>query len=310
MGPVLLYGPLVVTVTMWAFQAPALHALGERWDPATLNLARYLLAMMAFSVIVTFAPSGRAEREAGSAIAALPWTHGLLIGVLFGGFGLLFATGSVVGNPVVSATTAAVMPITASLVNWIVTGQRPERTLLMALVLVVPGAVLAMPRADGVGGDLPVLGLVLVLLAQVCWSLYSLTLPRLMPEASTIRRTRVSIHWALLSHLVVFLLVWIIGAGRADLSFPVFDGSVTLAAALGPMVLGLALWNLSVARLGLPVCALFLNLVPVVGTLIAWAFGTVPSLLQILGVTLVILGMGFAQYRRKSAEGRSPLPRG
>ncbi|MEO1530876.1 MAG: EamA family transporter, partial [Pseudomonadota bacterium] len=113
-APILLYGPLVVTVTMWAFQAPALHALGERWDPATLNIVRYLVAMVAFALIAGLAPGGRdAPRE------RLAPAQGVLVGGLFAGFGLLFATGSVLGNPVVTATATALAPLTASLVTWV-----------------------------------------------------------------------------------------------------------------------------------------------------------------------------------------------
>ncbi|MEM9763873.1 MAG: DMT family transporter [Pseudomonadota bacterium] len=304
-APILLYGPLVVTVMMWAFQAPALHALGDRWDPATLNIVRYLVAMVAFAVIARLTPGGRTETRERLAPA-----QGALVGGLFASFGLLFATGSVLGNPVVTATATALAPLTASLVTWVVMGQRPARPLILALVLVVPGAILAMPAPEGTGGDRPVVGLALVILAQICWSLYSLAVPRLMPATSTMRRSWLSIQCALPFHLALFLLCWSVGLGRADPSYPVFDAGVTLAAALGPLVLGLMLWNLSVARLGLPVCALFLNCVPVTGTLIAWAFGTVPTAQQFAGVALVMLGMGMAQYRRRdTTEGRSPLPR-
>lgn len=312
-GPLVLYGPLVLTVTMWAFQAPAMHAIGSRWDPASINLGRYVLAAAAFAAIAAFAPDpagpGRADR-AGQAAPALAPVSGLLLGALFAGFGLLFATGSVVGNPVVSATASAIMPITASLVTWAATGERPARALLLALVLVVPGALLATPAPEGGGGDRPVLGLLLILTAQVCWSLYSLAVPRLLPHASTIARSRVSVLWALPWHLLIFGLAWSLGLGRADPTSPAFDAVIILCAALGPLVIGLALWNLSVSRVGLPTCALFLNLVPVIGTLIAWGFGTVPTLVQLGGVALVILGMGLAQYRRKHVTaGRSPLPR-
>lgn len=308
-GALALYGPLVVTVTMWSFQAPALHALGERWDPATLNLGRYLLAAAAFGVIAAFSAPTRRGDETASTRPVSPG-RGLGLGGLFAGFAILYATGAVIGNPVVSATAAAVMPITASLVNWAVTGQRPERALLFALFLVVPGAVFATPAAEGAGGDLPVLGLGLILVAQASWSLYSLAVPRWLPGRSSIAQTRISILWALPVHLCFFLIGWSLGFGRADPSAPAFDATIAASAALGPLVLGLILWNLSVARLGLPICALFLNLVPVVGTLIAWGFGTVPSLMQIGGVGLVILGMGIAQYwRRDRAQGRSPLPR-
>lgn len=305
----LLYGPVAVTVTMWSFQAPALHEVGERWDTATLNLARYMLAALAFAVLAGIAAARGDTSDAGT--YRLAPAQGLMLGGLFAGFALLFAGGAVIGNPVVSATASAVMPITASLVTWLVAGRRPERALLLALFLVVPGAILATPApgADA-GGDQPVIGLALVLAAQVCWSLYSLAVPRLLPEASTIARSRISILWALPFQLAIFLVGWALGFGHADLSFPVFDATLTVAAALGPLVLGLMLWNLSVARLGLPVCALFLNLVPVIGTLIAWGFGTVPTLTQIGGVALVIVGMGSAQYRRRETEdGRSHLPR-
>ncbi|MEM9781397.1 MAG: DMT family transporter [Pseudomonadota bacterium] len=328
-----LYGPLVATVTMWSFQAPALHVLGERWDPATLNVLRYLLAAAAFGAIAalshraTAADHTAANRTAANRTAAdqttanrmatataarpsVPMTRGFALGLLFACFGLLYATGAVIGNPVVSATAAAVMPITASLVTWAVTGKAPERALLLALVLVVPGAILATPAAGGQGGDRPVLGLALVMVAQVCWSLYSLSVPRWLPDTSSIVRTRISILWALPLHAVVFVGAWTLGFGRADPSQPAFDATIATIAALGPLVLGLILWNLSIARLGLPICALFLNLVPVVGTLIAWGFGTVPSLTQVLGVALVIAGMSMAQYRRRTTvAGRSPLPR-
>lgn len=301
-----LYGPLALTVTMWAFQVPALHALGERWDAVTLSLGRGLLAALAFSLLaVAMTPRGQADGP-----DALPWTQSALAGALFAGFGLFFSWGAIVGNPVLSATVTAVMPITASLVTWAVLGQRPDRALMLALTLVVPGAILAMPASGAADGDAPVLGLVLILTAQVCWSVYSLAIPRFLPGASAIRSTRISVLWALPFYAVAFLLVWSLDVGRAETTAPVRDAILATATALGPLVLGVICWNLSIRRLGLPFCALFLNAVPVLGTLIAWAFGTEPTLSQAAGVALVILGMGLAQYhRRVLTRGRSPIPR-
>ncbi|MEO1458637.1 MAG: hypothetical protein AAFV49_13920, partial [Pseudomonadota bacterium] len=62
--------------------------------------------------------------------------------------------------------------------------------------------------------------------------------------------------------------------------------------------------------IGLPVSALFLNLVPVLGVGVATLFGSTPDGWQLLGVALVILGMGAAQYRRRDVtEGRPTVPR-
>lgn len=312
MSALVLYGPLILTVVLWSFQMPALHELGARWDPVTLGFGRNLLAAVAFGMLTAVVLSRRPQTStvSQSSLAVLSVGNGLWIGGLFAGFGLLFAWGAVVGSPIVSATVTAVMPITASLVTWAVTGRKPARVLLIALVFVVPGAFLAMPPSSGTGGDAPRLGLVLIFLAQVCWSLYSLAVPRCMAGASAIASTQASILWALPYYAVACAICWGAGVGRADLSAPGIDATLAISSTVGPLVLGVVLWNLSISRLGLPICALFLNCVPVFGTLIAWAFGIVPTLLQAGGVALVILGMFIAQYRRRDVRlGRSPMPR-
>lgn len=302
-----LYGPVMVTVTMWAFQAPALHDLGKRWDPGTLNLIRYVIAAAAFGLLALALPSGRSEPP-------LKPFEGLRLGALFAGFGILFTLGTVVGNPVTAATVSAVMPITASLVNWAVTGARPDRALIMALPLVVPGAILATPAigAEAATEGNPVLGLICILFAQTSWSLYSLSVPRWLPKSGALARTRASVLWSLPFHVAACALVWLLGLGAADFaSASLGDGVLIAVAALGPLVLGVILWNRSIERLGLPTCALFLNTVPVIGAGIAALFGSPPTMLQLLGVVLVIIGMGAAQYRRRDkTEGRPTLPRG
>ncbi|MEM7526213.1 MAG: DMT family transporter [Pseudomonadota bacterium] len=301
-----LCGPVMVTVTMWAFQAPALHDLGKRWDPGTLNLARYVIASAAFGLLALALPSGRDA-------PALRPSEGLRLGALFAGFGILFTLGTVVGNPVTAATVSAVMPIMASLVTWAVTRAPPDRALVMALPLVVPGAVLATPAlgAEAAGGGNPVLGLLFILLAQTSWSLYSLSVPRWMPASTALARTRASVLWSLPFHIVACAAVWALGIGCTDpAAIGEGDGVLIAVAALGPLVLGVMLWNRSIERLGLPTCALFLNTVPVIGAGIAALFGSPPTGLQLLGIALVIAGMGAAQYRRRgTTEGRPTLPR-
>ncbi|MEM6488401.1 MAG: EamA family transporter [Pseudomonadota bacterium] len=318
------YVPIVAAVSMWAFQVPAMHDLGMRWDTPSLTLSRYIIAALAFWAILRLAPQTTgAASVGGDSRKTVSLRARLGLGALMSGFAILFTLGIVIGDPLLTVTATAVMPLTASLVSWAMSGQPPDRALLAALALVVPGAALAMPGVDalltgetaGTGAEVDILrvlaGLTLVLVGQATWSLYSLAVGRWMPHATQFERTRVSIVWSLPYHTLLFAVAWPAGLIAWDVeSQPAADAALIVLAALGPLVLGVLLWNLSVARLGLPICALFLNLIPVLGAGIAAAFGTVPTALQLAGIAMVMVGMGAAQYRRRTTTaGRSTLPR-
>lgn len=288
--------PVLAAVTMWAFQGPALNAIGARWDPVTLGLWRYAVAAVAFWAVVAVL----ARREPPVALGP---GRRFGLGGLLAGFGLLFTSAHVIGDPVLNVTLAPLMPITASLVYWYVTGVRPEARLVAALVLVVPGAALAMPPMEAEGGIDAVrslIGLGLVLAAQTTWSLYSLFVARWLPGTGQIERTRLSVHWSLPFHGVAFALALGLGITAWDLGPRLAgDAALATATALGPLVLGVTLWNTGVARLGLPVAALFMNAVPVIGAGAAALFGTVPTPTQMAGAGLVVAGMFWAQRRRE-----------
>lgn len=299
--------PILVTVTLWGFQLPAINALAERWDAATLNLVRYIVAAAAFLVLLRLSrhpPSPSATR--------LTARGGVGLGGLFAAFGMLYTLGAAIGDPVLLVTATAFMPVTASIVSWTLTGRPPERALLLALVPAVPGAILATPEpsAGGEPGAHPAIGFALVLTAQVCWSVYSLALPRALPQAGPLARTRLSVLWSMPFHVAFWIGAWTLGIGRVEPGDALLVDALLIAAvALGPLVVGVMLWNRSVERLGLPLCALYLNLVPLVGAGIAAAFGTVPSGAQIVGMALVVLGMGLAQARRRDGRHRPRVPR-
>jgi drug/metabolite transporter (DMT)-like permease len=290
--------PVLGAVTLWAFQGPALNAVGARWDPVTLGLWRYAVAALAFWALTALV----ARRTPG---ATVPPGLGRRLGLggLLAGFGLLFTTAHVLGDPVLNVTLAPLMPITASLVTWGLTGARPEPRLIAALVLVVPGAMLAMPPVEaggGAGAARSLLGLGLILAAQTCWSLYSLSVARWMPGAGQIERTRLSVIWSLPYQGAAFALALGLGLTAWDFGPALAaDAALVAATALGPLVLGVTLWNAGVARLGLPVCALFMNAVPVIGAGAAALFGTVPTATQMTGAALVVAGMVWAQRRRR-----------
>lgn len=288
---------ILATVLLWGMQVPALHALGARWDPFTLNLLRYLLAAAAFAILFRIGARRPPTR--------LALRRAAMLGGLMAGFGILFTTAAMVGDPVAIATTGALMPLTASLVNWALIGGRPRRRLVAALALVIPGAALATP-ASGESGGHPLFGMALMMGAQVSWAVYSLCAERWTPNWSPAARTAVSVNLSLPWHLAAFAAAVAAGAAvTAPWPTPASDATLIVGVTLGPLVVGVVFWNLSVARLGLPFAALHLNLVPVVAIGLAAMAGAAPTGMQMLGAALVISAMAVAGAPRGLRKGQA-----
>ena len=105
-----------------------------------------------------------------------------------------------------------------------------------------------------------------------------------------------SVLWCSPFAVLAFLVAHAVGLTHHDYTTDLQrDVEIFLVVTLGPLVIGVMLWNLSVARLGLSVTALHLNLIPVVVMLFAYAQGSVPELRQVFGMALVIAGVTIGQ---------------
>lgn len=283
--------PILIAVSLWGFQIPVIHALGSRWDMTTQNIARYFVAFLALWLLARVWRRGP--------VAGPGLVRSLAIGAMFASFGMIYTLASIIGDPIALVAVLALAPLSSSLVNWAMLGVPPHRALILALVLVIPGAILATPvPEDAAPGSHPVLAVIMVLCAQALWSVYSLSIQRWMPAASPFGRTRYSVMWSLPFHLMAFALAAAMGWLRFgwDIS-PVSDGALMAAVAIGPLVIGVLCWNESVNRIGLPLSALHLNLLPVIGIGIAMLFGIWPEMRQLGGVALVLSGTLMAQLR-------------
>lgn len=283
---------ILTTVCLWALQFPLLHELAENWDPYSITAVRY-----PFAVVVLFAAQAVLLRSP-SPPTPVAFHRKALLGASMAMFGVLFTVGLAIGDPVSSAIISAAGPITAAFVAWLVRGDIPSRGVVIALFLVVPGALLA---TLDLAGDSPrstqyVLGALLVFFAGVSWSWYSLKAQDWLRGLPQLTLTARSVLWCCPFAILTFLVAHALGVTHWDYqSAPERDAQLFLIVTLGPLVIGVMLWNFSVSRLGLTVTALHLNLVPVVAMLIAYTQGFVPEARQVAGMALVIAGVTFGQ---------------
>jgi drug/metabolite transporter (DMT)-like permease len=231
----------------WGSQVPITYALLARWDPLTLSVLRYALAVPVILLVLWLREGWRAPPRA-------LWQPLALLG----GIG-------------------------------------------MALGLAVAGGVLArlwgsagIVRSGAQGGEL------LLVMSSACWAWYSLGCQRWLPGQSQLWITAGTVAPATASVGFVYLIARASGIAQAPDPVPALDALALAWMAISSTCMGVLFWNAGVSRLGLPVSALYLNLIPVVAILVAAASGVVPRWPQIAGGLLVLAGVAQAQLRRRA----------
>lgn len=182
--------------------------------------------------------------------------------------------------------------LVVGVVAWILFGERPARSVFIALPVVLAGVVL-ISGAVGAGayGASPTLGVALGLLTALCYSGYLIVIRR---GGRDLRRPAGPVAVATLSTAVVAALF---GFAVGDLDLTPAAASLGWLALLGltSQSLGYLFISLSLPRLPAVVTSIILLSQPVATVALSIVLlGEAPSAAQLAGVGLVIGGIGVA----------------
>lgn len=217
---------------------------------------------------------------------------------------LIYASLNFTSATNVSVLEAAIPAVTVAL-SFVVLKERLRPiqwvgvtvSLFGAVSVVMDGNLLALGRVDWNEGD----GLMVV--AIVCWAVYSITVRRhmgLFPESGALVAMT---GLAILMLLPVVVVEWLV-VGEVPLTAgPHWWGLVYLG--IFPSVIGLAFYNRAVATIGASQASAFLNLLPVATMLGAVAFlDERISVAQVVGAALVMVGVFVTLRRPRGGEPR------
>lgn len=280
----------------WGANLPLTAQLFRAFDPFLLSTVRVAMA----SVIL------------GALLFATQRPARLALGMSFGRFALtslaaacffaLYNLGIRYTNPITAAALMAGVPVYTAITMRLVMGTALERGFGGAAILTLIGAGVAIYGRANASGQTLVLqgGEPLILLALVCWVLYSIAAQRWFePKAPQLWRTCTGLAGA----SVWLVLIWggLHGLGLAGaLHGPLETDLIVwlLITAVFSTALGGYAWNIGVARIGLAAGSIWQNTVPVFGVLIAMLFGLVPTIEQVAGGVIVLTGVGWMQWRK------------
>jgi len=274
--------------TNYAFGALAV----QQFDPVTLTFWRWLGAaclLVPLALVIERPKLSTLRRD----WLRLPVSA--LLGIL--GYSTFLYQALRFLDPVDAALLSVLNPIFLALTGLLALRERPRVGLVLGLAIAAAGVVVV--QTEGQVLDLvsvPVnLGTLFMLLAALCWVLYSVAARRL--HTAPLTSTAVQ---ALITPLAL-LPVLLIQQAPGPETFADWRGIMFLAVV--PSVLAYGLWNIGTRRGGIASSGLYLTLIPVFTALLAVAAGFALSPSQLVGGGIVLFGVVLASPR----PGRRPV---
>ena len=286
---------LTVPPLLWAGNAIVGRLLRESVPPMTLNLLRWLIALM------ILLPLGRSLFR--SDVLLTNWRRFALLGLLgVGMYNALQYLALQTSTPINVTLVASGMPVWMLLVGALFFGVPASARQMAGAVLSILGVLLVLCRGQWelllamrlVPGDL------YIILATIAWSFYSWLLAQKKDPPD------VRADWAafLLGQVMYGVLwsaalaggEWALGAQSIAWSWPVIAG--LLYVAIGPAVVAFRCWGAGVERAGPSVGAFFVNLTPLFAAVLSAAFlGEAPHLYHVIAFALIVGGIVFSARR-------------
>jgi drug/metabolite transporter (DMT)-like permease len=291
---------MLLVCLIWGANFSAIKYALEAVPPLVFAALRFILASVVFLVLVRVREGPLLRTRTGS-------IRGLILLGLIGN--TFYQAGFMIGLDETTATKSALilaaMPVMVAVIATIFGVERLSGRLWAGMALALVGVVVVIGTRSGTataGGSLT--GDLLMLLACLCWSVYTVGLRRVGSGMSSLRVTAVTTVAGTPGLVLLALpqfreVSW--GSLDAGTWFGVFYSGLLA------IVVAYTLWSVSVRVVGSSRTAVYNAVIPVVAALVAWVvLGEKPSLTQAGGAALVITGVMLSQSRgRQSGLGKA-----
>jgi drug/metabolite transporter (DMT)-like permease len=278
---------LSLTAFFWSLNWVIGRAIAGHVTPFALSYIRWLVAL---AVMLPFAwPAIRAHRDLirreWKAIAWLAfWGTGLHNVFTYSGLQYTSATNGVILNSSV--------PILIILLGWLIYRDTVTRVQALGVAVSMAGVLAILTRGDpGVLANLELnKGDMIVMVGMVFWAAYTIFLrhkPVELPGLALLACCAV-VGVILLTPLAVAEMLFM--GGRVEVTPATVAAMVYVG--VFPSFVGYIFWNRGVAEVGPNISGIFMHLMPVFGSLLAWLFlGERIQAFHIAGIALILGGI-------------------
>ena len=292
------FGALTFAAVAWGGSIVA-----QKWALGSLSVVEISLlrgiGALALLVPLWWWQEGTATKFSARDLAVLAaLSLGVLGNHLLTLFGLRYIEAAV-GGVIIGAAPAITALLSSLLIHDL-----PFRVVVLGCTVSFAGvALVSTAGQSGEAGANPWLGGVLVVLAQVCWALYSIGGRRIMERFSPLTVNWTTLMFSLLPQVP---LLWTDQkAVAAGLDSVVPSAWVAVAfLVVFPTALGQQAWLHGVKGVGPSRAGIFINLIPVSALLLSvWILGETLDAVKIAGIVLILAGVWLVNWQSSRYAG-------
>ncbi|WP_310622027.1 DMT family transporter [Flexibacterium corallicola] len=257
--------------------------------PWTASVERFSIAVIAIMVVMMVKGAFRREILIKN---LLPFAILGVIGVA--GFNGSLFLGLQTSNPITAALIMATTPISANIVEALISKKLPEIIRVIGMVISLIGVALVVTNGEILSGNIFfATGDIMIFLGSIAWAVYTVGTRVFVSDSTPLETTT----WTMLFGTVGLSIM------AFSLEFPIIDlqsGNAIshiscLYMGIAGSVLAYLFWNVGVATRGPGKTSIFFNFVPVFALGVSAIFGKMPSIIQLLGVLVTTCGVLVAQ---------------
>jgi drug/metabolite transporter (DMT)-like permease len=224
-----------------------------------------------------------------------------LLGVIgIFGFNAFFFFGMKYTSPLNGALIMATNPLVTTILAYFVLKTPITKRQTAGIIFALFGVILVLTHGSWeVIRTLSIsMGDVLILLGNVCWALYGVLGRKYIKTSSSMETTT---YTMIIGAIFLVLLALCSPSTQPLVNVTISAWGAILFMVIFTSVLGYLWWNRAMEMIGAAKTSVFFNLVPVVTMILSIMTGTKVSIVQVLGTTMVILGVlissGFLNYQ-------------
>ena len=286
--------PAVLAMAFWAtnfaFSPVVLDAVGA----IQLTGSRWFIA------IIVLIPLALMTEKVTRAVIVGEWKIHVVQALLgYVGYTLLLYFALGVTSPVTASVLVALNPATIAIAARFVLHENMSVNTIVGIAISIVGALVVVFGGGIAGGFAFSYGDVLLLIATVLWTAYSMLAPRVQTPPITATAVQATISGII---MIPFMAIDIAWGNTAWFTMDGFDWLGVLWIGLIPSAGAYFLWNISSDWIGPTRTGAFLNIIPVFTALFVVAFGGSVTPTQVLGGALVLAGVSYANRTAKVAK--------
>ncbi|PHM22681.1 drug/metabolite transporter (DMT)-like permease [Xenorhabdus ehlersii] len=255
--------------------------------PWTASVERFFYAVICIFIFFVW------KEGIHSNVLKQNWLAFIVLGAIgVAGFNGAFFVGLQSSNPVTAALIVATTPISANILEAIINRRLPGLMRVIGMAISLLGVALVITNGKLILGDV-VIGDIIIFMGSLGWSIYTVGTRVFVKDATPLATT----SWTMLFGAIILVFIAIfVESPITALSSGTFESHLAcLYIGIGGSTVAYLFWNMGVAIRGAGKTAVFFNFVPMFSLIIQLMMGNIPSLPQMIGVVITIVGVLLGQ---------------